>query len=246
MLARAGSPARLSAQPALPRSPAARALPLATAWADRAAAAVALHSGDTARAIERALASAVRCRKSEPPSRARSRARSRAERSPKPARATGPWPSLRAAAAFDACGALRYRDERRAGAGKLGHRPHRRTHAGNNDGTRIESLTERELQVARLVVDRKTNPRSPRTCSSARRRSRPTCATSSARSTSRHASSSHASSSTPTSAPAQPHAIAIPPRSPNPLRVAWSRNQGAKSGCPPMSPARQAQAAPMP
>jgi hypothetical protein len=33
-------------------------LPLATAWADRAVAAVALHSGDTTRAIERALASA--------------------------------------------------------------------------------------------------------------------------------------------------------------------------------------------
>ena len=29
---------------------------------------------------------------------------------------------------------------------------------GKTDGTGIESLTERELQVARLVVDRKTNP----------------------------------------------------------------------------------------
>jgi DNA-binding NarL/FixJ family response regulator len=64
----------------------------------------------------------------------------------------------RAAAAFDACGALRYRDDAERELGKLGHRPHRRTHAGNTDGTRIETLTERELQVARLVVDRKTNP----------------------------------------------------------------------------------------
>ena len=64
----------------------------------------------------------------------------------------------RAAAAFDACGALRYRDSAERELGKLGHRPHRRTHAGKTDGTGIDSLTERELQVARLVVDRKTNP----------------------------------------------------------------------------------------
>jgi DNA-binding NarL/FixJ family response regulator len=64
----------------------------------------------------------------------------------------------RAAAAFDACGALRYRESAERELGKLGHRPHRRTHAGTNDGTSIASLTERELQVARLVVDRRTNP----------------------------------------------------------------------------------------
>ena len=34
---------------------------------------------------------------------------------------------------------------------------HRRTRAGKADGTGIETLTERELEVARLVVDRKTN-----------------------------------------------------------------------------------------
>ena len=42
--------------------------------------------------------------------------------------------------------------------GKLGQRPHRRTRLGKANGTSIESLTERELQVARLVVDRRTNP----------------------------------------------------------------------------------------
>jgi DNA-binding CsgD family transcriptional regulator len=41
--------------------------------------------------------------------------------------------------------------------GKLGRRPHRRTRPGNAEATGIDSLTERELQVARLVVDRKTN-----------------------------------------------------------------------------------------
>src|SRR5262249_53294319 len=40
----------------------------------------------------------------------------------------------------------------------LGHRPHRRTRPGTANGAGIESLTGRELQVACLVVDRKTNP----------------------------------------------------------------------------------------
>ena len=64
----------------------------------------------------------------------------------------------RAAATFEACGALRYRDNAERELGKLGHRPHRRSRAGNADGTDIESLTERELQLALLVVDRRTNP----------------------------------------------------------------------------------------
>jgi DNA-binding NarL/FixJ family response regulator len=64
----------------------------------------------------------------------------------------------RAAAELDACGALRYRDEAERELGKLGHRIHRRTRPGTTDGIGIESLTERELQVARLVVERKTNP----------------------------------------------------------------------------------------
>ena len=42
---------------------------------------------------------------------------------------------------------------------RLGHRRlYRRTRAGKRDGTGVELLTERELQVARLIVDRKTNP----------------------------------------------------------------------------------------
>jgi len=41
---------------------------------------------------------------------------------------------------------------------RLGHRHlHRRTRPGTADGTRVESLTERELQVGRLIVDRRTN-----------------------------------------------------------------------------------------
>ena len=63
----------------------------------------------------------------------------------------------RAATELDACGATRYRDAAELELGKLGIRKHRRTRAGRTDGSPIEALTERELQVARLIVDRKTN-----------------------------------------------------------------------------------------
>jgi DNA-binding NarL/FixJ family response regulator len=53
---------------------------------------------------------------------------------------------------------VRYRQSAERELGRLGHRPHRRTRPGTTDGSGIEALTERELQVARLVVDRKTNP----------------------------------------------------------------------------------------
>ncbi len=64
----------------------------------------------------------------------------------------------RASVALDACGAWRYRQSAERELRKLGHRPHRRTRPGKANGAGIESLTGRELQVARLVVDRKTNP----------------------------------------------------------------------------------------
>jgi DNA-binding NarL/FixJ family response regulator len=133
-------------------------LPLAISWADRAVAAVALDSADTVSAIERALASADAAHDVGAPiesalSRALAgRALARAGQSDKAVAEL-----LRAAAVFDACGALRYRDGAELELGKLGHRPHRRTRAGSTDTTSIDSLTERELQVARLVVDRKTN-----------------------------------------------------------------------------------------
>jgi DNA-binding NarL/FixJ family response regulator len=137
---------------------AAAQLPLVTAWADRAAAAVALHSGDTARAVERALASADAAQDVGAPIES---ALSRALAGRALAQAGQTDRAVveleRAAAAFDACGALRYRDGAERELGKLGRRPHRRTRPGTPDGTGIDSLTERELQVARLVVDRKTN-----------------------------------------------------------------------------------------
>ena len=133
-------------------------LPLATAWADRAVAAVALHSGETTRATERALASAEAAQGVGAPIEA---ALSRTVAGRALAQAGDSNRALaelqRAAATFDACGALRYRESAERELGRLGHRPHRRTRPGNTNGTGIDSLTERELQVARLVVDRKTN-----------------------------------------------------------------------------------------
>ena len=41
---------------------------------------------------------------------------------------------------------------------RLGHHVHRRTRPGKSASVGTESLTEREHQVAWLVVDRKTNP----------------------------------------------------------------------------------------
>jgi DNA-binding CsgD family transcriptional regulator len=134
-------------------------LPLPIAWADRAEAAVALHAGDAARAAERSLAAAEGANGVGAPIEAalsltlagralaqlgeRDRALAELER---------------AADEFDGCGALRYRDEAELELGKLGRRKHRRTPAGRIDANGLESLTGRELQVARLVVDRKTNP----------------------------------------------------------------------------------------
>jgi ATP/maltotriose-dependent transcriptional regulator MalT len=137
---------------------AAARLPLATAWADRGAAAVALHAGHTSLAIERALASADAAQEvGAPIEDALSRTLAGRALAHAGERERAVAELQHAAAACDACGALRYRASAERELGKLGRRPHRRTRAGETDGTSIASLTERELQVARLVVDRRTN-----------------------------------------------------------------------------------------
>jgi ATP/maltotriose-dependent transcriptional regulator MalT len=132
-------------------------LPLAATWAGRAAAAVALAAGNAALAADRALASADAADAvGAPVEAALSRTiagRALAAASEKD-RAVAEL--QRAAAALDACGALRYRQSAERELGKLGRRPYRRTRPGQ-PGAGIESLTGRELQVARLVVDRRTN-----------------------------------------------------------------------------------------
>ncbi|HEX6933084.1 MAG TPA: AAA family ATPase [Streptosporangiaceae bacterium] len=134
-------------------------LPLAAAWAGRAAAVVALGAGDAALAAKRALASADEADAvGAPIEAALSRTIAGRALAETGERDRAVAELQRAAAALDECGAWRYRQRTERELGKLGHRPHRRTRPGEANGTGIESLTGRERQVAWLIVDRKTNP----------------------------------------------------------------------------------------
>jgi ATP/maltotriose-dependent transcriptional regulator MalT len=135
------------------------ALPAATAMADRAAAAVALGSGNPATAVERALAAVAAAEEIGARVDA-ARARTLTGRA---LAATGEHDralaELEAAAReLSACAARRYRDEAEHELRKLGRRFARRTRPRKPDARGLETLTERELEVARLVVDRHTNP----------------------------------------------------------------------------------------
>jgi ATP/maltotriose-dependent transcriptional regulator MalT len=134
-------------------------LPSATCAARRARAALALDAGDAPAAAEHALGAAVAAAESGRPIEAAAM-RTLAGRALAAAGETERAAAelARAAAELDACGAVRYRDEAERGLRRLGHRNvHRRTRPGKADATGVESLTERELQIAQLVVDRKTN-----------------------------------------------------------------------------------------
>jgi DNA-binding CsgD family transcriptional regulator/tetratricopeptide (TPR) repeat protein len=134
-------------------------LPLATAWAARARAAVDLCADDPARAAERALESAAVADEAGAPieaALARTLAGSALARAGQGDRAVAEL--QRATTDLETCGALHHRDRAERELRKLGHHIHRRTRAGRADGVGIDSLTERELQVARLVADRRTNP----------------------------------------------------------------------------------------
>jgi ATP/maltotriose-dependent transcriptional regulator MalT len=135
-------------------------LPLAGAIAGRAVAAFALASGNAPDAAERALASAAAADEAGAvveAALARILAGQALAEAGEPERAAA---ELQAAAAtFDSLGALRHRDAAERELRRLGHRNlHRRTRPGKADAGGIESLTERELQIARLIVDRRTNP----------------------------------------------------------------------------------------
>ena len=140
-------------------SAAALRLRMADAMAHRSAAAVALDAGDPHLAAERALASAIAADEvgalvDAALSRTllgRALAQAR-----QPERAVVELQS--AASELHACGALRYRAAAERELRHLGHRIHRRTRPGKSDEVGVALLTERELQVARLVVDRRTNP----------------------------------------------------------------------------------------
>jgi len=135
------------------------ALPSAGAMASLAAADLALEAGESATAAERSLAAAAAlesvsalwdaARARELAGRALARAGDRDH---------GALELELAAAAFDSFGALRYRNQAERELRKLGRHIRRRTRPGTRDGRGITALTEREREIARLVVDRKTNP----------------------------------------------------------------------------------------
>ena len=138
---------------------AATGLRFAAALAGRARARVALAADDAQSGAELALASVATAEEIGAVAEA---ALSRMVAGRALAAAGDPGPAAeqlqRAAAALETCGALRYRDEAERELGKLGRRRHRRTRPGRADGTGVATLTARELQVARLIVDRRTNP----------------------------------------------------------------------------------------
>ena len=134
-------------------------LRMADAMAERAAAAVALDGGDLEAATEHALASALAADQIGAPVEAalsRTLAGRALAQSGQRDRAVSEL--QHAAAELHACGALRYRAAAERELRHLGHHVHRRTRPGKPAAVGTESLTEREHQVARLVVDRKTNP----------------------------------------------------------------------------------------
>jgi ATP/maltotriose-dependent transcriptional regulator MalT len=135
------------------------ALRSADAMAGLAAAALALDAGQPAAAAQRALEAATaleavaarfdaaRAREVAGTAFARAGDRDRAE-----------LELELVAAAYGSFGSFRYRDRTERELRKLGRHIHRRTNRGRSGGSGVDALTERELQVARLVVDRRTNP----------------------------------------------------------------------------------------
>jgi ATP/maltotriose-dependent transcriptional regulator MalT len=134
-------------------------LPFAASMADRAWARVEFAAGDFAAAAERSLAAVEKAGRAGALIDSEL-ARILAGRSLAAAgerdRAIA---ELRTAAnAFAACGAVRYRKEAEQELRKLGERTHhsaQATRAAAGDG--FEALTDRELEIARLTVDRLTN-----------------------------------------------------------------------------------------
>jgi DNA-binding NarL/FixJ family response regulator len=139
-------------------SAAAVSLRLPTAMAEHASAAVALDAGDPAEAAASALASATLADQVGVPvwaAIARTLAGRALAQLGEHDQAIAELQT--AAAELQRCGAVRYRDAAERELRRLGQHIHRRTRPGKADADGIESLTERELQIARLVVDRKTN-----------------------------------------------------------------------------------------
>jgi DNA-binding NarL/FixJ family response regulator len=134
-------------------------LRVARSMADRALAAVSLAAGTPEVAAQQALASAATADDVGMPvdaALARTLAGRALAQAAKRDRAIA---ELRQAAeAFHSCGALRYRAAAEFELRRLGQHIHRRTKPGDPHKSGVQSLTSRELEIARLVVDRRTNP----------------------------------------------------------------------------------------
>jgi DNA-binding NarL/FixJ family response regulator len=128
----------------------------ATALARRARAAVWVAAGNHIAAAEAALASATAADEIQAPIEA-ARARMLAGRALAAVgdRTRAAVELQRAAAAFDACGAVGYRDQAERALRRLGRRYQRP--APNDNGGGLGSLTRRELEIAELVGTGKTN-----------------------------------------------------------------------------------------
>jgi DNA-binding NarL/FixJ family response regulator len=133
-------------------------LPLTGAWADRAAAAVALHTGDAARAHALALtALAVTESVNTPIEAALARRLAGSARAAAGDRDEAVALLEQAAAEFERCGAIRHRDAAERELRRLGQRIHRRSHTVASDDTAVGALTAREREIAQRIVDRQTN-----------------------------------------------------------------------------------------
>jgi ATP/maltotriose-dependent transcriptional regulator MalT len=133
-------------------------LPLGSAWADRAVAAIALHVGDAPSAIELALSSAAVADSVAAPIEAalsRRLAGSALAQSGDRTRAVALLEQ--AAAELEGCGAIRYRDAAERELRRLGQRIHRRSQPTAKDGVGVDALTTREREIAQRIVDRQTN-----------------------------------------------------------------------------------------
>jgi ATP/maltotriose-dependent transcriptional regulator MalT len=134
-------------------------LPLAGAWAHRAAADVALAAGEHYAAAERAIASAdCAARAGAIIEEALSRTLAGQALALAGDRERALAELQQAATALDEHGAPRLRNAAERELRKLGRPVHRRSRKGSVDGDGVDTLTEREREVAALVVDRKTNP----------------------------------------------------------------------------------------
>lgn len=133
-------------------------LPLARAWADRAAAAIAFETGDMLSAAEFALRSATTADAvggTIEAALSRTLAGRALARAGDRDRATQELNN--AASALDAVGALRYRSAAERELRQLGCRIHRRSQPATGDSDAMDTLTERELEIADRIVDRQTN-----------------------------------------------------------------------------------------